>query len=340
MIKAPLPVKVSVIMSLFSEPEDWLRKAIYSILNQSFSDFEFIIINDNPKRKENDLLLKNFKQQDSRIVVVENKENIGLTKSLNIGLSLARGTYIARMDADDISFLTRLEKQYLFMEANPNIIACGTWARTIGKEKNINLNHYKTAPRDIANSIYFFAPFIHPTLFLRSSVLKKKNITYDESFLRAQDYRLAFELSKFGKLANIPEILINYRESKSQASNKYKNNQLDSAIRVRKMSIKYFFEQLNIKIDVPEKIDLNFVKELRKVELELKQTDGSISSDDIEIRFNMIRMISLLSLEKYSMKSCINFLFSLDYFKAPYSFKRFSIVIYKHMFPKTWLKFL
>ena len=151
---APIPVKVSVVMSVFSEPRNWLKKAINSILDQTFSDFEFIIINDNPIRKENYLFLKEIQQKDSRIIIIENKENIGLTKSLNKGLSVARGTYIARMDADDISFPTRLEKQYLFMEANSGVIACGAWARTIGKEKNINLDHYKTTPRDIANSIY------------------------------------------------------------------------------------------------------------------------------------------------------------------------------------------
>ena len=97
--------KISVIMSIYSEKEEWIKESIDSILSQTFRDFEFIIINDNPKRKQNENLLLEYSQKDNRIIVITNKENIGLTKSLNKGLSIAKGKYIARMDADIICSL-------------------------------------------------------------------------------------------------------------------------------------------------------------------------------------------------------------------------------------------
>ena len=101
-------------MSIYSEEEEWIRESIDSILNQTFSDFEFIIINDNPNRDKNNSLLTEYTRIDNRIIIITNEENIGLTKSLNKGLEIARGKYIARMDADDISLPTRFEKQVDF----------------------------------------------------------------------------------------------------------------------------------------------------------------------------------------------------------------------------------
>lgn len=108
-IKSPL---VSVVMAIYNEPVEWMRQAIDSILYQSFKDFEFIIINDNPIRVENKEILDEYSAKDSRVIVVLNEENIGLTKSLNKGLAIASGEYIARMDADDIAMPERLRMQY------------------------------------------------------------------------------------------------------------------------------------------------------------------------------------------------------------------------------------
>ena len=108
--------KISVLMSVYNEPVDWMRQAIESILNQTYKDFEFIIVNDNPEREENQLFLNEYRDKDSRIIILCNEHNIGLTKSLNKGLAVANGEYIARMDADDIALPERLEKQLVFME--------------------------------------------------------------------------------------------------------------------------------------------------------------------------------------------------------------------------------
>ena len=103
---------ISVVMSVFKEPLDWIELSINSIRNQSFSDFEFIIVNDNI----NDIPLKTFLSKiqniDPRIIILENQKNLGLTKSLNKALEISKGKYIARMDADDISFSQRFQTQF------------------------------------------------------------------------------------------------------------------------------------------------------------------------------------------------------------------------------------
>ena len=113
--------KISVIMSVYSERVDWIRKSIDSILNQTYSDFEFIIVNDKPDKEENAQLLEEYAARDSRIKVLTNEENIGLTKSLNKAFALAEGEFIARMDADDMALPERFKIQLEFMNAHPEI---------------------------------------------------------------------------------------------------------------------------------------------------------------------------------------------------------------------------
>ena len=111
-----MKVKISVLMSVYNESEHILRSSISSILEQSYTDFEFIIINDNPKNNEINKVLMSVK--DSRVKIINNPNNLGLVKSLNKGLEVASGEYIARMDADDIAVRDRLQKQLSYLEKN------------------------------------------------------------------------------------------------------------------------------------------------------------------------------------------------------------------------------
>ena len=124
---------LTVLMSVYNGSR-FLREAIESILNQTFYDFEFIIINDGSTDRTAEILAT---YQDKRIRIVRNSDNIGLTKSLNEGLKLARGKYIARQDADDISLPKRLERQISYLEAQPDIALLGTWANSIDERGKI-----------------------------------------------------------------------------------------------------------------------------------------------------------------------------------------------------------
>ncbi len=226
-------VDISVLMCIHSEEEEWLIESIESVLSQSYSNFEFIIVNDNPSREINKKLLEYYSLKDLRISVINNEINLGLTKSLNIGLRRTKGKYVARMDADDISFLDRFSEQFEFMESNENVVLCGTQVRYIGSESKKKLSWIKKKNIDLKQNLIWGSVFVHPTVFIRSSVLKSNNIFYDENYLQAQDYSLWVDLINLGDFYNIQKILLDYRKSDRQISSIKKSNQLDYSRKIR-----------------------------------------------------------------------------------------------------------
>lgn len=226
-------VDISVLMCIHSEEEEWLIESIESVLSQSYSNFEFIIVNDNPSREINKKILEYYSLKDLRISVINNEINLGLTKSLNIGLRRTKGKYVARMDADDISFLDRFSEQFEFMESNENFVLCGTQVRYIGSESKKKLSWIKKKNIDLKQNLIWGSVFVHPTVFIRSSVLKSNNIFYDENYLQAQDYSLWVDLINLGDFYNIQKILLDYRKSDRQISSIKKSNQLDYSRKIR-----------------------------------------------------------------------------------------------------------
>ncbi len=231
MIKMP---KISVLMSIYKEEEKWLRESIESMLNQSFTNFEFIIIDDNPVKKLNRTILEEYEKKDNRIIIIQNKNNLGLTKSLNKGLKIAKGDYIARMDGDDISYKERLNIQLKYLESNPEYVACGSFADIINKKGKI-IGTYKipTSSTEIYNYMVYHNPMIHPTLLIKKSILQLNNLMYNEELRYSQDYELISKLVTYGKIANIPQPLILYRVSKNQISKSRIEEQRTSADIVR-----------------------------------------------------------------------------------------------------------
>lgn len=227
---------VSVIMGVYKEPLEWIRQAVDSILSQTFSDFEFIILLDNPNYVEGLNLLKEYESKDNRIVIVCNDENIGLTKSLNKGLALARGKYIARMDADDISLPNRFEYQFSFMEEHPNVIVLGTNIKYIGRKSLVKGNDsIKFDNSSIRAQMIMVNCIAHSSVFIRSCVLKDNHIKYDESYRQSQDYRLWELLSPYGDFAVLPDKLLKYRVSDQQITKSQTKGQsgLASSVRLR-----------------------------------------------------------------------------------------------------------
>lgn len=228
---------VSVIMSIYSEKERWLKESIDSVLNQSYTNFEFIIINDNPERKLNTSILNNFKLIDKRIIVINNQKNFGLTKSLNIGLKIAKGEYIARMDADDICNLNRLKKQVFFLELHKDIGFCGSYVKLFSDDLSIFNKKlmYPVNDKQIRVQMLFSNALAHPTIMLRKALFMKNNaLNYNESLKRAQDYDIWSRALVFTKGFNMPEFLLDYRISVSQISSLGKKEQNSVANLVRK----------------------------------------------------------------------------------------------------------
>jgi len=216
--------KVTVLMSVYNG-EKYLNEAIDSILGQTFKDFEFLIIDDASTDKTAEIL-KSY--NDPRIKIVNNKNNIGLTKSLNKGLKLARGEYIARQDADDISLPRRLETQVQYLEDHKNIVAVGTCINRINAYNEIiGSVTFPTSPIDIDLNLLFGRwVFAHGSIMFCNSTMDR--IRYDENVLYAQDYNLWLKLSRKFSMANINEILYNLRTHDSRIAVKFRSIQQES----------------------------------------------------------------------------------------------------------------
>jgi glycosyltransferase involved in cell wall biosynthesis len=180
-------VKISVILTVFNG-ERFLAEAIQSILDQTYRNFELIIIDDGSTDGSLDII-GGF--SDDRIKLVVNETNKGQSYSRNKGNELARGEYIAIMDSDDIALLQRLEKQVSFLESNPNISLCSAQA-TLIDENSIPFGEKKTPESDweIKLKLLFYCPIIHPTVMFRKTDFLNNNLVYDEHFVYAQDFDL------------------------------------------------------------------------------------------------------------------------------------------------------
>lgn len=216
--------KISVLMSVYNG-EAFIREAIESILQQTFKDFEFLIINDCSTDHSLDIILS---YNDSRIKVVNNQTNIGLTKSLNVGLKLALGKYIARIDADDFSYKDRLEMQFNYLEQNIEIGVLGTQAISNGRYFK-----YKTKlPLDdylIKWNLFFTNPIVHPSAMFRKDILTAIG-GYNEEKRVGQDYDLWIRLFFKTKFANLEEPYLFLRRHDNNISLNYTKLQMITAI--------------------------------------------------------------------------------------------------------------
>jgi len=221
--------KVTVLMAVYNG-EKYLRESIDSILNQTFTNFEFLIINDGSTDKTLEIL-KSY--SDLRIKIINNKENIGLIKSLNKGLKIAKGKYIARMDADDISEPERFEKQVEFLNTNPSIGVVGINSIVIDEEGNIvsklarPISHNKIIAKILSEN-----QMVHSSLMLRKNLLEKYGY-YNEEAILVEDYELLLRLFTVTKLANLPNYLHQWRKNPTGISFSNRQIQITTRDRIR-----------------------------------------------------------------------------------------------------------
>lgn len=209
-------IYLSVIMSVYTENPIWLRQSIESILNQTYKNFEFIIIYDDPSNKELLKILREYEINDKRIIIIENEKNIGLTASLNKGLAIAKGNYIARMDSDDISMPNRFALQ--IEKTNDNVVI-GTQCSIIdSKQIVIGQTKFKRTSSKVAFSIRHMLPSLaHPSTIINTQVLRDIG-GYDENFIVAQDYNLWCRIESQGTIINLPDKLLLLRKHSNNIS--------------------------------------------------------------------------------------------------------------------------
>lgn len=219
--------KVTVLMPVYNG-EKYLRPAIESILNQSFTDFEFLIINDG-STDSSVKIIESY--NDPRIRLIHNDHNLKLIATLNKGFELARGEYLARMDCDDVSLPDRLLKQVNFMVTHPEVGICGTRARVITQDGTLLKRKRLNYPAGYSAQKYAWrpSPIIHPTAFIRNSVFKK--FKYDPNYIHAEDYELWMKASRETVLYNLKEYLFLYRIHSTSITSTNKITQLKNSYR-------------------------------------------------------------------------------------------------------------
>lgn len=237
--------KISVLMPAYNA-EKFINEAIKSILNQTFTDFEFIIINDGSTDNTEAIILS---YTDPRIRYIKNETNLKLIKTLNKGIELAKGKYIIRMDADDISIDKRLELQYQFMENNPKIGASSGLVYSMSEDgskiRNSNL-YLCTTPISCIFSSFLRTPISHPSACIRTDLLKKIKYSDNESALHIEAFVLWGEIIEKGyQIAILEKPLVYYRNNSQSISHKYKKQQIRNHAQFSRIHIE---RCLNIKM--------------------------------------------------------------------------------------------
>ena len=211
-------VETSVIMATYKESIECLKQSIESIINQTYNDFEFIIILDNPDNKEHIAFINDYVCKDERIKFYINDKNMGLTNTLNRGLKLAEGKYICRMDADDISELYRMEHQKKYLEEN-DFDLIGGISQMIDEDGNTiySIKKVPTNFKKIKKCIKYNQVISHPTWFGKKEVFDKLNGYRNMPLCEDYDFTLRAILQGF-KISNVNECVLKYRMSKDSIS--------------------------------------------------------------------------------------------------------------------------
>lgn len=230
---------ISVIMATYKEPLDFVRDAVYSILNQSFTDFDFLIVIDLIENKPVVDFLESI--DDMRLKLLYNEKNIGLPASLNKAINLSFSKYIVRMDADDISLENRLEMQYNYMESHPECIVCGSRILPIKGFDNLRHDWVKKNHQDNFKQLFIGTCFVHPSVIIRKDVIENHDLFYNENYKYSQDYEFWSRLVDYGEFHNMYDRLLLYRfKSPDQNSAKF-IQQMEFAKTIRRNLIKRYY---------------------------------------------------------------------------------------------------
>jgi len=225
---------VSVVMCNYNTKEEYLRSAIESVLRQTYGHFEFIIVDDASTGNDVEVIRS---YRDPRIILLQNERNRRTAYSANRGLALAKGEYIARMDADDIALPYRLEKQVAYMEQHRDIDILCAQARFFGSREGVFAPNL-TQPDRMKTALFFTCPIVNPTVMFRASFIRKHGIRYDESAM-AEDYELWSRCIPIAKICEYPHVLLHYRVHAAQISAVSHSLQTESANKVREKMLSW-----------------------------------------------------------------------------------------------------
>lgn len=247
-------------MPVYNVKEEYLRESIESILNQTFTDFEFIILDDCSSNNVEEIV-KSY--GDDRIRFYRNSENLGIAKSRNKLMDLARGEYSALMDNDDISHPERLKKQVDFLDNNPDISILSTAYETF-PEKHIIVH-----PKSVRYLDLFRCCVItHPSVMYRTGSLREYKLKYKESYICSQDYELWARAIRYLKIANLDSVLLRYRLNPKSITQKRQDLALNEDRRIRATMLDFLTKDITLQKQMSEIIlGVHDIKEVEKKSL-------------------------------------------------------------------------
>lgn len=275
--------EISVITTVYN-CEEYIEESIQSILNQSFKNFEYIIVDDGSSDGTAAIVNK-YAGKNKRIKLIKNTENAGRVKSLNTALENAKGNYIALQDADDISMPQRLEIQLSFLKNNPEYVLVGSDVIVIDENGKVTSNPVRPEKDQEAKfSLIFRCTFANPSIMYSRKILKENGISYDDNFLHAEDFRIISQISRLGKVYNLKDKLIKYRKHESNNSSvNYKA--LSSA---SERIVKENLSELGFSVSEEQ------VKRIRNL-ISSRGTDREFISEDVKLIFKVIKKFQKLS---------------------------------------------
>ncbi|AUZ84320.1 glycosyltransferase [Methylophaga nitratireducenticrescens] len=253
--------KLSVVMPVYNG-EKYLRESVESVLNQSYGDFEFIIINDG-STDGSSRILSEYQKADPRIRLIE-RENKGLICSLNEGISKSTTELIARMDQDDICHKDRFKLQIDYMAQNPEIVALGTLVELIDADGDVISGFTTKSKHEEIDQQHIHGAggaIIHPSVIMRKKALEGVR-GYDMNCPNAEDIDLWLKLAEVGKLANLSKILLKYRQHVESIGYKQRSSQINSTINAvaaacQRRGSKFDINQLNVRTAQASKFDIH-----------------------------------------------------------------------------------
>ena len=326
-------------MSVYNTKEEWLRQAISSVLRQTLTNFEFIIITDNPSDNSVNVI-EEYANEDRRIRLIKNTQNYGLTRNLNYGLSIAKGKYIARMDSDDISHEDRFQIQFEYMEKNPGVSVLGAYVDAFDEHGIIGLTMNECDDNNEIERIrmlFYNAGITHSTAFIRKSFLEEKNIIYNEELKKSQDYGLWVDiLNAGGVIKELHEILVDFRIHSNQITQKNSTEQNNAVKEIVKNQLNPLVgdvseEELKLHLSlykyekgIAAKEYTKYIKKLIVENNELKIYDSQLFQQEVNRIWTRAAIRGLIKYgaysvlgEKYTYEALrpSNFIYMLRYYK-------------------------
>lgn len=230
---------VSVIITAYNASA-YLSEALQSVVNQTYKNLEVIVVDDGSSDTTYSIA-RQFAKDDKRVKVYKLRSNKGPSVASNAGMKKARGTFIARMDADDVMMINRIEKQVMFLQRHTDILMVGGQCNLINeKSEVIGQKKYPTAHTAIYNALFTMNPIQHPACMFRRDIMVKESISYHNHSLLAHDLELIFELSQYGKLANLADTVLSYRQHYDSLSLKNPKETFKATLYVRSKAVREY----------------------------------------------------------------------------------------------------